>query len=149
MGDSSSIAISLDLNKLLVTTPLYRVDNSGNVIRDNNLSQSVISSIFGSFSDAPGGLKEELQEVTVSLGAEYWYKRQFAVRGGYFNESQYKGNRKYFTAGVGVKLNVASIDISYLIPVLHNNPLSNTIRFTLLFNIDSFLKRKKANTVNM
>ena len=109
----------------------------------------MISSIFGSFSDAPGGLKEELQEVTVSLGAEYWYKRQFAVRGGYFNESQYKGNRKYFTAGVGVKLNVASIDISYLIPVLHNNPLSNTIRFTLLFNIDSFLKRKKANTVNM
>ncbi|MEI7523535.1 MAG: type IX secretion system outer membrane channel protein PorV [Mariniphaga sp.] len=149
LGDSSSIAISLDLNKLLVPTPLYRVDNSGNVIRDNNLSQSVISSIFGSFSDAPGGLKEELQEVTVSLGAEYWYKRQFAVRGGYFNESQYKGNRKYFTAGVGVKLNVASIDISYLIPVLHNNPLSNTIRFTLLFNIDSFLKRKKANTVNM
>jgi len=149
LGDSSSVALSLDLNKLLVPTPSYRVDNSGNVVRDNNLNKSVISSIFGSFSDAPGGMKEELQEVTVSLGVEYWYKREFAVRAGYFNESQYKGNRKYFTAGIGVKLNIASVDVAYLIPVEHNNPLANTIRFSLLFNMDSFLKRKKANTVSM
>lgn len=149
LGDSSSFSFSIDLNKLLVPTPSFKVDESGNVISTNTSSQSVISSIFGSFSDAPGGMKEEFQEVTVSLGAEYWYKRQFAIRGGYFNESQYKGNRKYFTAGVGVKLNIAAIDIAYMIPAEHNNPLSNTIRFSLLFNMDSFLKRKKANTVNM
>ena len=149
LNDSSSIAISLDINKLMVPTPNYRVDDTGNVVQDNNLNQSVISSVFGSFTDAPGGMKEELQEVTISLGAEYWYKKQFAVRGGYFNESQYKGNRKYFTAGVGVKLNIASIDIAYMIPVVHNNPLSNTIRFTLLFNMDSFLKRKKFGHISM
>ena len=149
LNDSSSIAISVDLNKLMVPTPNYRVDNTGNVVQDNNLNQSVISSVFSSFTDAPGGMKEELQEVAISLGAEYWYKKQFAVRGGYFNESQYKGNRKYFTAGVGVKLNIASIDIAYLIPVVHNNPLANTIRFTLLFNMDSFLKRKKFGPINM
>ena len=133
----------------MVPTPNYRVDDTGNVVQDNNLNQSVISSVFGSFTDAPGGMKEELQEVTISLGAEYWYKKQFAVRGGYFNESQYKGNRKYFTAGVGVKLNIASIDIAYMIPVVHNNPLANTIRFTLLFNMDSFLKRKKFGPISM
>lgn len=149
LNDSSSIAISLDINKLMVPTPNYRVDDTGNVVQDNNLNQSVISSVFGSFTDAPGGMKEELQEVTISLGAEYWYKKQFAVRGGYFNESQYKGNRKYFTAGVGVKLNIASIDIAYMIPVVHNNPLANTIRFTLLFNMDSFLKRKKFGPISM
>jgi hypothetical protein len=84
-----------------------------------------------------------MQEIMVSLGAEYWYRKQFAVRMGYFNESQNKGNRKFFTAGVGVKMNVAAIDLSYVIPVQRNNPLSNTIRFTLLFNVDSFLKKKE------
>ncbi len=149
LGDSTSFSLSLDFNKLLVPTPANHVDSSGNIVPDSNTGKSVISSIFGSFSDAPGGMKEELQEVTISFGAEYLYKKLFAVRGGYFNESQYKGNRKYFTAGVGVKLNIAGIDISYMIPAEHNNPLANTIRFTLLFNMDSFLKRKKANTVNM
>lgn len=149
LGDSSSFSLSIDLNKLLVPTPVNRVDASGNVISDNNSSKSVISSIFSSFTDAPGGMKEELQEVTLSLGAEYWYRKQFAVRAGYFNESQYKGNLKYFTAGVGVKLNVAAIDVSYLIPFEHNNPLANTIRFTMLFNVESFLKRKKLGPVIM
>ena len=149
LGDSSSFSLSVDLNKLLVPTPENRVDASGNVIPDNSSRKSVISSIFSSFTDAPGGMKEELQEVTLSLGAEYWYRKQFAVRAGYFNESQYKGNLKYFTAGVGVKLNVAAIDVSYLIPFEHNNPLANTIRFTMLFNVESFLKRKKLGPVTM
>ena len=109
----------------------------------------MISSIFGSFTDAPGGMKEELQEITLSLGAEYWYKKLFAVRGGYFNESQFKGNRKYFTAGVGVKLNIAAIDVAYVVPVQRNNPLANTIRFTLNFNVDSFLKRKKLGPLKL
>jgi len=152
-SDSSSISFSIDLNKLLVPTPAnivtYGTDGSVVVIPDNNSSKSVISSIFGSFTDAPGGMSEELKEITVSLGAEYWYKKQFAIRGGYFNESQYKGNRKYFTAGVGVKMNIAAIDFSYVVPVERNNPLANTIRFTLLFNMDSFLKRKKLGPAKM
>jgi len=153
MSDSSSLSFSIDLNKLLVPTPANIVTNNADgtvvVTPDNNSSKSVISSIFGSFSDAPGGMKEELQEVTVSAGAEYWYRKQFAVRAGYFNESQYKGNRKYFTAGVGIKLNIAAIDVSYVIPVQHNNPLANTVRFTMLFNVESFLKRKKAGPVTL
>ena len=153
LSDSSSFSFSIDLNKLMVPTPAnvitYNTDGTVIVTPDTNSSKSVISSIFGSFTDAPGGLKEEIQEITVSMGAEYWYQRLFAVRGGYFNESQYKGNRKYFTAGVGVKLNIAAIDVSYVIPVEHNNPLANTMRFTILFNVESFLKRKKLNPLKI
>ena len=153
MSDSSSLSFSIDLNKLMVPTPAnivtYNTDGTVVVTPDKNSSKSVITSIFGSFADAPGGLKEELQEVTVSLGAEYWYRKQFAVRAGYFNESQYKGNRKYFTAGVGIKLNIAAIDVSYVVPVEHNNPLANTVRFTMLFNVESFLKRKIAGPVTL
>jgi hypothetical protein len=104
---------------------------------------SVISSIFSSFSDAPGGFKEELQEVNFSTGVEYWYNRQFAIRGGYFSESLYKGNRKFFSTGIGVKMNICSIDFSYLLPIYQNNPLANTIRFTLLFDVKSFNNYRK------
>ena len=153
LNDSSSFSFSVDLNKLLVPTPAnkitYNTDGTVIVQPDNNSNKSVISSIFGSFNDAPGGMKEELQEITLSLGAEYWYKKLFAVRAGYFGESQNKGNRKYATAGLGVKLNIAAIDVSYVIPIQPNNPLANTIRFTLLFNIDSFLKRKKVETLKL
>jgi hypothetical protein len=153
LSDSSSLAFSIDLNKLMVPTPAnvvtYNTDGTVVVTPDNNSSKSVISSIFGSFTDAPGGLKEEIQEITVSAGAEYWYRKQFAVRAGYFNESQYKGNRKYFTAGVGIKLNIAAIDVSYVIPVEHNNPLANTVRFTMLFNVESFLKRKQLGPLKL
>lgn len=144
--DFNSISISLDVNKLLIPTPStkYTVDPNGGVIvlPDNNSNKSVISSIFSSFSDAPGGFKEELQEFTISTGAEYWYNKQFALRAGYFSEAQNKGNRKFFTAGVGVKMNIAAIDFSYVIPVQRNNPLANTIRFTLLFDVDSFSKKR-------
>ena len=147
IDEYNSFSISMDFNKLLVPTPSthYTVDANGGliVLPDNSSNQSVISSIFGSFSDAPGGFKEELQEFTVSTGAEYWYNKQFALRAGYFNEAQNKGNRKFFTAGVGVKMNIAAIDFSYVIPVQQNNPLANTIRFTLLFDIDSFNAKKK------
>ncbi len=147
IDDFNSFSISLDLNKLLVPTPSTKVTYSsdGNVVYtpDNNSNTSVISSIFSSFSDAPGGLKEELQEFTISTGAEYWYNKQFALRAGYFNEAQNKGNRKFFTAGVGVKMNIAAIDFSYVIPVQRNNPLANTIRFTLLFDVDSFSKKRE------
>jgi hypothetical protein len=146
IDDYNTFSVSLDVNKLLVPTPksqvIYGSDGSVVVLPDNTTNQSVISSIFNSFTDAPGGLKEELQEFTVSTGAEYWYRKQFAIRAGYFNEAQNKGNRKFFTAGVGVKMNIAAIDFSYVIPVQRNNPLANTIRFTLLFDIDSFTKKR-------
>jgi len=150
IDDFNSFSVSLDFNKLLVPTPKTQITYSSTgevvVLPDNTSNQSVISSIFGSFSDAPGGLKEELQEFTISTGAEYWYNKQFALRAGYFYEAQNKGNRKFFTAGVGVKMNVAAIDFSYVIPVQRNNPLANTIRFTVLFDVDSFTKKREPIT---
>jgi len=144
LSDSGSFSLSVDLNKLMVPTPsnVYTTRSDGTVLvtEDNNSGQSGISSIFGSFGDAPGGMKEELQEITWSLGAEYWYRRKFALRGGYFNESQNKGNRKYFSAGVGVKIKTFNIDLSYLIPVQKNNPLANTIRLSVLFNLNRILQ---------
>ena len=96
-----------------------------------------------SFSDAPGGFSEELKEFNVSAGLEYWYNKQFAVRTGYFHESAQKGNRKYFTVGAGLKMSVFSIDFSYLISVTQQNPLANTVRFSLIFDFDAFSKQNK------
>jgi hypothetical protein len=147
LNDFSSLSISLDLNKLLVPTPSIQqiYDTNGNVIilPNYNNNKPVISSIFSSFTDAPGGFKEEMQEVMISTGLEYWYNKKFALRAGYFYENMNKGNRKYFTAGVGVKMKITDIDLSYVIPTQRDNPLSNTVRFTLLFNIDSFLKKRE------
>ena len=91
--------------------------------------------MFQSFYDAPGGFKEEMHEIMYSVGAEYWYRKQFAIRAGYFYEDKTKGNRKYFTAGIGFKLNVISLDFAYLIPSSggRSNPLANTTRFTIGF----------------
>jgi len=137
----SSISFSLDFNKLLVPTPSNTVTTNPDgttVVTPNTIStKSVFSSIFSSFTDAPGGIKEEMQEVTVSTGAEYCYKKLFVIRGGYFNESQFKGNLKYFTSGVGLKINVVALDFSYCLPTEKNSPLSNTFRFTLTFNMKS------------
>ena len=83
-----------------------------------------------------------MQEINLSFGIEYWYNKQFAIRGGYFYESQNKGNRKYFTAGAGLKLNVFALDFSYLLPTQRNHPLENTLRFTLSFDIDAFGKQR-------
>ncbi len=143
----NSISLSFDINKLMVPTPQINADadntSGGIVLPDNSSNRSVISSIFGSFSDAPGGFKEEMQEINFSTGIEYWYNRQFSVRGGYFHESEYKGNRKFFSTGLGVKMNICSIDFSYLIPIHQNNPLANTVRFTLLFDVQSFVRNKE------
>lgn len=148
--ENNSLSVSLDLNKLLVPTPSNKeiTDNSGNVIvlPDNSSNKSVIGALFSSFSDAPGGFREEMQEYTISTGVEYWYSKKFALRTGYFSEAQNKGNRKFFTTGVGVKMNICSVDFSYLIPTNQNNPLANTIRFTILFDADSFRIFKKSNS---
>ncbi|MEI6275642.1 MAG: type IX secretion system outer membrane channel protein PorV [Prolixibacteraceae bacterium] len=144
---SNKFSFSLDFNKLLVPTPQMSNTGSGSsgiIIADNSSNQPVISSIFSSFSDAPGGVKEELQEINISTGIEYWYNRQFAIRGGYFYENQYKGNRKFFSAGLGVKMNICTIDFAYLIPTQQNNPLANTIRFSLIFDLKSFGRKKSS-----
>jgi type IX secretion system protein PorV len=142
MDESNKLAFGLEVNKLLVPTP--PVDASGNISDQDALaayrSKSVIGSWFSSFGDAPGGFKEELKEFQVSLGAEYSYNNQFSVRAGYFYEDKTKGNRKYFTMGVGVKYNIFGLNFSYLLPSgsgTNRNPLSNTLRFSLIFDLDA------------
>lgn len=138
LDEYNQLTVALDLNKLLVPTPDYQeVEENNSVFQSDNVS--VISGIFQSFSDAPGGMEEELQEINVSVGAEYLYNKQFAVRAGYFHEHENKGNRKYFTAGVGLKFNMLTIDASYIIPVVQNNPLANTVRFTLGLDLDQMI----------
>ena len=146
LNERNTFSWAVDINKLMVPTPSYQTTSgtSGSVItRTSTNNTPVISSIFSSFTDAPGGMKEELQECTFSTGIEYWYINRFALRGGYFNEARNKGDRKYFTTGIGVKMDVFSLDCSYAISVSRFSPISNTIKFTLLFNIDSFSSKSR------
>ena len=139
--ETSKVTFGLDINKLLVPTP---PQFTGNTSSDSAAivkyrSKGVLSSWFSSFGDAPGGVGEELREVQVSLGAEYMYNNQFAFRAGYFYEAPTKGNRKYFTVGAGINYNMFGLNFSYLIPSgggVNRNPLANTIRFSLIFNLD-------------
>lgn len=126
IDEYQKVSLNLDVNKLLVPTP----DSVSNF---NKISP--LSGIFRSFSDAPGGGSEELKEIMWSLGAEYIYNNQFAVRAGYYNESKYKGNRKYFTVGAGFKLNVFQIDAAYVISAAPSNPLDQTLRLSLSFDM--------------
>lgn len=147
LDDYNTITAMLDINKLLVPTPQLIVkDNDGNPIDtlglDNDVSVPV--GIFHSFYDAPGGFKEEIHELMYSAGLEYWYMKQFAIRAGYFDEHGTKGNRKYFTMGIGVKLNVLNFDFAYVVPTAgRQNPLANTLRFTLGFNMANLNKGVK------
>lgn len=134
--ETSKLTFGLDINKLMVPTPPALDDSAGLVDYRN---KSVISSWFSSFGDA-GSLGNELKEYQVSLGAEYMYNNQFAFRAGYFYEDKLKGNRKYFTLGAGIKYNVFGLNFSYLIPSgngVNRNPLSNTLRFSLIFDLDN------------
>jgi hypothetical protein len=137
----NTITFAFDANKLLVPTP--DTTKTGDILTGLGSSKSVVSGIFSSFSDAPGGMKEELKEITFSVGAEYWYNKQFALRAGYFYEDPTKGNRKFFTAGAGLKMNVFALDFSYLLPVAQNNPLANTLRFTLSFDFEAFKRQRR------
>jgi hypothetical protein len=133
--ESNKLTFGVDLNKLLVPTPPALGDSAGLVAYRN---KSVVGSWFSSFGDAPGGFSEEVKEFQVSAGAEYWYNNQFALRGGYFFEDKTKGNRRYFTTGVGIKYNVFGLNFSYLIPTgsgNNQNPLANTLRFSLVFDL--------------
>ena len=128
----NKLAVSLEINKLLVPSPSV-VDANGSYSQPDDVG--VLSGIFKSFGDAPDGFSEELKEFTWSLGAEFMYDESFALRAGYFNEHELKGARKFFTLGAGFKYNVIDVDLSYLISAGRVvNPLENTLRFSLTFN---------------
>lgn len=145
LADYHTLAFSLDLNKLLVPARPresdYDMDTTeGQAAYLDALedweNMSPITGIFKSFSDAPGGAKEELREIQYSIGAEYSYNQQFFVRAGYYHESQYKGNRQYFGFGAGFSLNVVRLDASYMLATAQTSPLDQTLRFTLTFDMD-------------
>lgn len=144
LADYHNLAISLDLNKLLVPTRPRESDYSDDAEGERQYLEALqewqdmspISGIFKSFSDAPGGMKEELREITYSLGAEYSYNQQFFLRAGYYHESQFKGNRQYFGIGAGFSLNVLRLDASYMIATAQQSPLDQTLRFSLSFDMD-------------
>jgi hypothetical protein len=140
----NKIALAIDLNKLLVPTPpKYNEDRE--IIDGKDPNVAVAVAIFQSFFDAPGGFREEMREFTYSLGAEYLYNDQFAIRGGYFHENASKGNRKYFTAGAGFKMNVFAIDVSYLMPLVQNHPLARTLRFSIAFEFEALRNASKSS----
>ena len=149
IDDYNKMSFAIDFNKLLVPSPpIYDAD--GNLIAGKDPEVYVVSGMFQSFGDAPGEIdetgnpvpgsifKEEMREINISAGFEYWYANQFALRAGYFHEHDTKGGRKYLTFGSGVKYNVFALDFSYLISTSNiggTNPLANTMRFTLVFDL--------------
>lgn len=153
IDEYNTISFSADINKLMVPTrPTYSqfLEENGYEKGDNSYFSeyqtwldssgyndiSPISGIFKSFSDAPGGFSEELKEIYGGIGVEYCYNQQFSLRGGYHYENEYKGNRKYFTVGAGFHMNVFSLDAAYLISTAQSNPLDQTLRFSLSFDMD-------------
>ncbi len=137
----NTLGFVLDINKLLVPTPPY-YDANKNIIKGKDPNKGVIAGMLGSFNDAPGGAKEEFKEILFCGGMEYWYDKLFALRVGGFYENPTKGNRKYITVGAGIRYNVFGLDLSYL-ATGQNNPLKNTVRFTLSFD---FAALKATNT---
>ncbi|MFT4833852.1 MAG: hypothetical protein ACI83W_001475 [Marinoscillum sp.] len=144
----NSFTLLLDFNKLMVPTPpQYELDANGEFVADANgdpkiskgkdPNRPLLSGTFGSFGDAPNGFREEIQEVMISTGLEYRYREAFAVRVGYFHEHANKGDRKYFTAGLGFKYQVFGLDFSYLVPREVNHPLGDTLRLSFVFSFDT------------
>ncbi len=141
IDEFNRFTIAADANKLLV--PTYPQQNEGETPEDYNkrvedeyYNLSSISGMFKSFGDAPGGFKEEMQEVNWSIGAEYVYNDKFSLRAGYHNEAENKGNRKYFTVGAGFRMSAFTLDCGYVIATAKSNPLDQTLRFTLGFDMD-------------
>jgi len=148
LDEFNTVEFGLDINKLMVPTPVARLLSNGDVNPEYSTDgddladfrqKSLFSGLFGSFTDAQGGFSEELKEFSYSFGAEYWYDNQFAVRAGYYYEHATKGDRKFLTLGLGLKYNVFGIDLSYLVPTSNQrNPLDNTLRFGLTFDFASY-----------
>lgn len=143
----NKLVLSADINKLLVPTPpVYSTDSNQVKTRIKGLDPnvSVMQGMIQSLYDAPGGISEKMKEIMISVGTEYWYRDQFAIRGGYFNESAMKGNRKYLTVGFGLKMTLLTLDFSYLVPTAgRSNPLANTMRFTASVNIGRIKKKQQ------
>lgn len=136
LDDYNTVSANFEFTKLLVPTPPTRDPANGDILEGKDDNVGWVSGIFQSFGDAPGGFSEEIKEFTYALGAEYLYNNAFAIRGGYFHESEDKGNRKYYTLGGGFKTNALNIDLSYLINASDvNNPLENSLRFSLSFDL--------------
>lgn len=133
----NQISVMMDFNKLLVPTPPVYNDSTGAIFAGMDPNVGVFQGAIQSFYDAPNGFKEEIQEISLSIGAEYWYNKVLALRAGYFYEAKNKGARQYLTLGAGIKYNVMGLDISYLIATsaLNNNPLKNTLRVGLNFDL--------------
>src|SRR5690606_2981656 len=121
----NTLTITVDFNKLLVPT-----------LPDTANNTSMLSGMFKSFTDAPDGAGEEFREVSISTGLEYWYNDLFAARLGYFYEHPDKGSWRYLTVGLGLRYQAFGIDFAYLVPQGNDNPLGETLRFTLLFNFE-------------
>lgn len=141
VDEYNRFTIAADANKLLVpTVPVQQENESSSEYQDRVIREysdvSSISGIFKSFGDAPGGFKEELQEIQWSVGAEYVYHDQFSLRAGYHHQSENKGNQKYFTVGGGFRMSVFSLDVGYVIATAKSNPLDQTLRFSLAFDMD-------------
>ncbi|TGE07529.1 type IX secretion system outer membrane channel protein PorV [Hymenobacter fodinae] len=138
------ITLAFDASKLLVPTPFYDVNDPTNIGKQSVLDENarraqkgIVPAILGSFSDAPGGFKEEMREINLATGLEYTYNDLLMARVGYFYEHQYKGYRQYLSFGAGIRYNVLGVDAAYLVPNEKNNPLSNTIRISLHFNVNA------------
>ena len=158
IDDYNSVSFNVDINKLLVPTPPIYNATGDTILSGEDPRRGIAAGIIGSFSDAPGDLsvadssaisgsrfKEEMREINYAGGFEYWYAKQFAFRAGYFYEDKTKGNRKYFTMGLGVRYSIFSLDFSYLIANTQRSPLANTLRFTLGFNFDGKAKKKEGD----
>ncbi|WP_299452584.1 type IX secretion system outer membrane channel protein PorV [uncultured Microscilla sp.] len=141
IDEHQKITWAVDFNKLMVPTP-PQTDAQGNIIKGTSpRDKTLLSGMFGSFGDAPDGLSEELKEVIWSTGVEYWYRNAFVARAGYFSESVDKGNRKYFSVGAGIKYTQFGLDVAYLLATDQANPLAETLRFSLTFDLSG--KKKK------
>jgi hypothetical protein len=144
VDDYNKISLAFDLNKLLVPTPPITAD--GEIKLGQSSDVGVVSGMFQSFGDAPGGFSEEMREINYSIGTEYWYANQFALRAGYFFEHSTKGGRKFMTFGSGVKYSAFILDFSYLVNANNDagatNPLANTMRFSMTWD---FGKLKEIN----
>ncbi len=157
IDDYNTFGIYADANKLLVPTPpvylktatgsdsINPATNSKYILAGKDPNVAITKGIFQSFNDAPGGFKEEMREVNIAAGFEYWYgaPKALAVRAGYFYENKTKGGRQFFTIGLGVRYSVFGLDMAYLIPTTLRNPLQNTLRFTLTFDFDAFKGQNK------
>ena len=143
----NKLNFAVDINKLLVPTPPLYDPDTHEIIRGKSRDVGVVQGMFQSFTDAPGGFSEEMHEISYGMGLEYLYRETFAVRTGYFHEHPTKGNRRYFTMGIGLQMNMIGFDFSYLIATSGRmNPMNNTLRFTIILNLGKEVQKLRTDS---